>query len=539
MSAGRDGRGAEAGRFWAAAVVCLGLFMLGMDLTVLNVAAPQLHDALDTSTEQVQWIVDGYALVLGGTVLAVGALTDRWGRRRSFVAGVALCGAASVGGALAEQAWQVIVARCGMGAGAALLMPATLGVLHHLFPERELRRRAIAAWTAVGGLGGLSGPVVGGWLVEHASWRAAFWINLPLAVLIVAAACVVVPESRARRTSVFDTVGAALSAVGLLALVWSIIEGPHRGWGSGPVVAGFVLAAGMLAGFVLWERRTPTPMLPLRLVAQPGVGVAAAVLALASFALFGGFFVLTLYLQGVFGYSPVEAGVRTLPLPAGLAAGAGVAVVLQRRCGIRVTVVTGLLIVATAFAFWATTTEQSGYGHCALFQLLAGVGVGLVAAAGTECVMDSVPSDRAGLGSAINDATRQVGSALGVAVQGSLLSAAFTTRFVRAPAVEAAGPRTAQAARHSLLAVPGEAAGLPFQQRLAVLSAARQAFIEAMTVTSLTAAAVVLVAAAAAARRLRSRARPQAAPTDSPGRPAETNLALPVRTSTASTLETS
>ncbi|MGW9434249.1 MFS transporter, partial [Streptomyces decoyicus] len=273
-----------ARRVGAAAVVCLGLFMLGLDLTVLNVAVPDLQGDLDTSTAQVQWIVDGYALVLGGTVLAVGAFTDAWGRRRSFVCGVAVCAGASLGGALSGHPWQVITARCVMGAGAALLMPATLAALHHLFPEPHLRSRAIAAWAAVGGMGGLCGPVIGGWLVEHSSWRAAFWINLPLAAVIIVLALALVPESHARRRSGFDVPGAALSAAGLLALVWSITESPHRGWTSPAALTGFAVAALLLAAFVGRQLRTPAPMLPLYLLRVPGIGVAAVALARMSFA---------------------------------------------------------------------------------------------------------------------------------------------------------------------------------------------------------------------------------------------------------------
>ncbi|MBG0857650.1 MFS transporter [Streptomyces spinoverrucosus] len=483
-------------------MMCLGIFLLGMDLTVLNVAVPQLRDGLGATTSQVQWIVDAYALVLGGTVLAVGALTDRWGRRRCFVLGVTLCAAASVGGALAGQPWEVVLARCGMGAGASLLMPATLGVLHHLFPEAALRARAVAAWAAVGGLGGLSGPVVGGWLVEHSSWRAAFWINLPLAALIVCAALLVVPESRGHRDAGFDLAGAALSTGGLLALVWAIIQGPHDGWTSLPVVAGFSAAGLLLIGFVGWERRTGSPMLPLPLLLRPGVGWAALSLALMSFALFGALFVLTLYLQGVLGYSPLAAGLRTLPLPAGLAVGAALAVAAQRTWGSKATVVTGLLVVSAAFVVCATTTDTSGYGRCAMFQAIAGLGAGLVAAAGTESVMESVPTEQAGLGSAINDATRQVGSALGVAVQGSLLSSVFTSSFLDALADLRVPSQIADAARHSLIAVPDRAAALPAAQRLAVLGEARHAFVQAMTLTAAVAGTVTLLTAAAAARWL-------------------------------------
>lgn len=504
------GQAGPARRTGAAAVVCLGLFMLGLDLTVLNVAVPGLQGDLDTSTAQVQWIVDGYAVVLGGTVLAVGAFTDAWGRRRSFVCGVAVCAGASLGGALAGHPGQVIAARCVMGAGAALLMPATLAVLHHLFPEPRLRSRAIAAWAAVGGMGGLCGPVIGGWLVEHFSWRAAFWINLPLAGVLVVLALVLVPESRTVRRAGFDVPGAVLSAAGLLALVWSITESPHRGWTSPAALTGFAAAALLLAAFVARQLRTPAPMLPLYLLRVPGIGVAAAALALMSFAMFGALFVLTLYLQGVLGFSPWQAGLRTLPLPGGLALGAGCAVPLRNRLGGRVPVVAGLTLVTAGFAVLATTTPDSGYPHCAAFQLVAGVGAGLVAAAATESVMGSVATERAGLGSAINDATRQVGSALGVAVQGSLLAAVFTSRFSTSlTGLHAPAPVTA-AAEHSMLSVPEQARHLPPPLRAGVLAAARSAFTDAMTLTAVVAGAVTLLTAVAAARWLGRPPRPHA-----------------------------
>ncbi|GHH45382.1 MFS transporter [Streptomyces candidus] len=256
-------------RVAAAAVVCLGLFMLGMDLTVLNVALPGLQQDLDASSAQVQWIVDAYALVLGGTVLAVGAFTDSWGRRRSFVRGMTVCAVASVCGAPAPQPEQAIAARCLLGVGAALLMPATLAILHDLFPEPALRRRAIAAWAAVGGLGGVCGPVIGGWLVEQSSWRAGFRVNLPLAVTAVVLALALVPESRAARPSAFDVPGAVLSSLGLTARVWAVIESPHRGWTSGWVLSAFTCSLVLLAAFLLRQSRAREPMLPLPVLTRP------------------------------------------------------------------------------------------------------------------------------------------------------------------------------------------------------------------------------------------------------------------------------
>ncbi|MFI6090461.1 MFS transporter [Streptomyces sp. NPDC051218] len=213
-----------------------------MDLTILNVAIPDLLADLRPSMAQIQWNVDGYALVLGGTVLARGALTDRMGRRRTFLAGLVLCAGTSVFGAIAQTPLQTSAARGGMGAAGALMMPATLSIIHWMYPEPMLRRRAIAVWTAVAAAGGLTGPVIGGWLVEHFSWRAGFWVNVPLAAAAFLLTCLLVPESRAKRTEPLDGVGTAMSAAGLLVLVWAIIESPVHGRTSGPVLLAYAPA---------------------------------------------------------------------------------------------------------------------------------------------------------------------------------------------------------------------------------------------------------------------------------------------------------
>ncbi|MET9319450.1 MFS transporter [Streptomyces sp. NPDC003038] len=500
-------------RAGAAAAVCLGLFILGLDLTVLNVAVPDLQSDLAPTTAQVQWTVDAYALVLGGTVLALGAFTDRWGRRRSFLCGLAVCAAASTAGALATTPGQVITARCVMGAGAALLMPATLAVLHHLYPEPALRRRAISAWAAIGGLGGLSGPVVGGWLVEHFSWRAGFWINLPLAAVAMTLALALVPESRSTQRSTFDLPGAALSAGSLLSLVWAVTESPHRGWTSGATLTAFAAAALLLAAFLTRQRRIPHPMLPPALLRRPGVGTGAAALALMSFAMFGALFVLTLYLQGVLGYSPLQAGVRTLPLPGGLAVGAVAAVPLAARLGHKPPIVGGLTVITAGFVVLAGTGPDSAYPRNAVFQLIVGFGAGLVAAAATDLVMGAVPQDRAGLGSAVNDATRQIGSALGVAVQGSVLAAVFTSHLTDSLTRAHAPAHLIGIVGHSGLSAPARAGEVPEAVRPLVVSAAREAFTDAMTVTAFTAGAVTALTAAALFRYLPDRS-PRAMPPD-------------------------
>ncbi|MBG0852232.1 MFS transporter [Streptomyces spinoverrucosus] len=447
-----------------------------MDLTVLNVAVPDLDRDLKPSMAQVQWIVDAYALVLGGFVLTAGALTDRIGRRRAFAIGLAICGTTSALGALAEEPEWLIAARCGMGAGAALLMPATLSIITNLFTHSVPRRRAIALWAAALGLGGMTGPVVGGALVEGFSWRAGFWVNVPIVALTLILTLLVVPKSGSHRAGDrsdgrIDLPGAMMSAGGLLTLVWAVIESPARGWTSTPVLTGFALAAALLSAFVAHQkRRADRAMLPLALLRLPGVVRGATSLTLLSFAMYGALFVITLYLQGVLGYTPWQAGLRTLPLAAALAAGSLAAPALLTRYGERTPIAAGLLLVTTAFAILTRTRADSGYGHLLLFEVIAGLGAGLVAAAGTEAVMGAVPPSRSGLGSAVNDATRQVGACLGVAVQGSVLSTVITDRL--GPMASAATPTAV------LPPVPG----------------ARQAFVDGLTASALTAGSVSLAA---------------------------------------------
>ncbi len=403
---------------WAAtAVVCSALFLIGLDFTVLNVAIPGLRRDLGPSMAETQWIVDGYALTLGACVLAAGTLSDTYGRRRAFLIGLAVCAVASVGGALAGSPAQVVAARCGMGLGAALFMPATLSTIAHVFRgAADDRRRAMSLWAAVAGIGTLTGPVAGGWLVEHASWRAAFWLNVPVALAVFAAAVVFVPESTGPRPRPLDRAGALLSSGGLLALVWGIIEAPGRGWTSGPVLTAFAVAAVLLALFAHWQTRCPAPMLPLAVARDGRAATASLALALMSFAVFGAMFILTMYLQQVRGLSPWEAGIRITPLSLGLAVGAGAAAVVSKRYGARAAVSAGLLLIAAGCAVLAADTQVLA------FEGLAGFGAGLVAPVATESLMAVVPEESSGLGSALNDASRQVGSTLGVAVLGSVLA---------------------------------------------------------------------------------------------------------------------
>ncbi|MEZ0069417.1 EmrB/QacA subfamily drug resistance transporter [Streptacidiphilus sp. MAP12-20] len=488
-------------RPWCAALaVCLGLFLLGMDLTVLNVAIPSLQADLRPSMTQVQWIVDAYALALGSTVLATGPLGDRYGNRRFFVTGVAVCAAGSLAGALGTTPDQVIAARCLMGVGAALLMPATLSVVTQVFTDPLERRKGISLWAAAAGLGGLTGPVIGGWLVEHHSWRAGFWVNLPIAAAAVILALLLVPPSRrVPAKEPFDFPGMALSAAGLFALVWAVVEAPGRGWTSVPVLAATGLSTLLLAAFVLRERSARSPMVPLRFVADRAVATASASLALTSFGLFGSLFVLALYLQGSLGMSPWAAGVHLLPLAGALTVGAVLATRLVDWTSTRVTVTAGLLAVTAAFVIASRTGVASGYPRVLAFECVVGVGAGLVATAATETVMTAIPATHAGLASSLNDATRQVGSALGVAVQGSVLASVFTDHLNRdladLPSVIGAAVRSGSPIARTL----GRGAeAVPEALRHRIADAVHAAFVSGLTAAATLAAATTALAAAVA-----------------------------------------
>ncbi|MCD9196423.1 MFS transporter [Streptomyces albireticuli] len=467
----------------ATVALCLGFFVLGTHLTVLDVAVPALRHDLGATLAQSQWIVGGYALVLGVSVLAAGAVADRAGRRRSLVAGLALCGAVSALGALARHPGHLIAARCGMGLGAALLTAVAFSLLGDLHRGAAARCRASTAGAVAGVAGGLTGPAVGGLLVEAFSWRAAFWIDVPLTAVALALVLALVPASRAAapgpaRT---DFGGLVLSAAGFLALVLAFVESPARGWTAPAVLTGYGAAAVLLACFAGWERRTRHPVLPPSPPRDARVSTGAACLVLMSLVLFGALFVLILSLQAVRGCSPWQAGALVLPLPAALAVGAGAAQPLLARFGERLPVVLGLTLLTCAFAVQAGTRAGSGYGRVVTFELVAGLGAGLVAWAATETVMGAVPRERPGLGPAVHEATRQLGAALGVAVQGSVLSTVCASRLG-----EGAGDAVPLP-----LATPSRGAG-------ALPAVAREAFAAAVATTAMTAAVISLVATTAA-----------------------------------------
>jgi EmrB/QacA subfamily drug resistance transporter len=363
--------------------------------TILNVALPSLARSLEATDSQLQWMVDSYILVFAGLLLIAGSLGDRFGRRRALFFGMAIFGVSSLWAAWAGSAGELIIARAAMGVGGAFIMPSTLSILTNSFHDAKERAQAIGIWTAVTGLGTVSGPTLGGWLLEHFWWGSVFLVNVPIAITCIVAGYWLVPKSRDPAAPRMDIVGAVLSVIGLTALVWSIIEAPARGWTSSAILAGFAFSAAALAAFGAWEMRVAEPMLNMRYFRDPRFSAASLSLGLVFFSLFGVIFFLTQYLQFVLGFSPLEAGLRLFPV-AMLVFGAMVATKAAERIGTKIVVTVGLTVVASALWLLSTATTESGYGLVATVLALLGFGMGTVMAPATEAVMGSLPKAKAG-----------------------------------------------------------------------------------------------------------------------------------------------
>ncbi len=497
-------------RWLTLAVLCASSLLVSLDTTVLNAALPSIVRHLGATTSQLQWIVDAYAVVFAGFLLSMGALGDRLGRKWLFMAGLVVFGAGSALAAYSGSADRLTAARAIMGVGAAALMPGTLSILTNVFAAPRERMRAIGIWSGATGLGVAIGPILGGYLVTHYWWGSVFLVNVPVVVIGVIAAIWWIPNSREPNGSRADPIGAVLSLAGLGTLLWGIIEAPGRGWSSGPVIGSLAASVAILSSFVAWERHTDHPLLPLRFFRSRRYSVAIAALALTLFALLGMFFLMTQYLQSVLGYSALGAGFRIAPVALALLVVAPLSVLLARRFGTKVVVAAGLVLVAVGLGLLSTTTSSNTYTHSILPFAILGVGVALALAPSTESVMGSLPADRAGVGSATNDAAMQVGGALGVGVLGTALSLRY--QHLVGPVllhVPLSDPvrRVIESSLGGALAV---AARAPRPEGTALALEARHAFVQGMDLALVIAAVVVAAAAVLVMVFLPARAEPTA-----------------------------
>jgi EmrB/QacA subfamily drug resistance transporter len=446
-------------RWLILAVLCLTMLVAVIDNMVLNIAIPALIRDLGASQSDIQWIIDSYILVFAGLLLTAGSLSDRHGRRLGLVVGLAVFGGASVLATVCQTPGQLIAVRGLMGVGAAFLMPGTLSILTTVFDDTE-RKKAIAVWSSVLMLGALGGPTLGGLLLEHFWWGSVFLLNVPIAILGIVAALAIIPESRGPASKP-DLAGALLSTVGMTALVWGVISSAKDGWSAPETVGGFVVAVVFLSAFAVWERSTPEPMLPMSLFRNRNFAGASLSIVLLSFSAGGVMLALTQYLQFVLGYGPMKAGLAFIPMLVTVVAFNGIGVVVDKRLGTRVAVAAGLLLMGAGFAVLTTLSPDDGYLKLATALVVMGMGSGIAAPAAVGTLLAALPPDRAGVGSAVNDTVQQVGSALSVAVLGSVLTAVYRSAMpadAGAPARDSIGdalatgdPTLAQQARDAFV----------------------------------------------------------------------------------------
>lgn len=463
-------------RWRAFSVLALAVLIVVLDHMVLNVALPTLQRQMGATISELQWIVDAYILAFAALLLTMGALGDRIGHTTMFRAGMSVFGLASLAGAFAGSAWHLIAARVFMGVGGAMIMPATLALISSIFPAEE-RGKAIGAWGAMNGLGVVLGPLLGGWLLEHFNWSAVFLINVPVVITAILAGLFLIPKSDVRVRRRIDLPGTALSAATIFLLVFGIIKGNDLSWAH-PLVYG-ALALSFISGFLFYlrERRTDVPMLDLSLFKNPHLLAGSGSIAIMTFAMFGVLFALTLYMQFVKTYSPLETGLRFLPIAIGYAFGSVSSHSSVLRWGTKAVVAAGFAGMATLaplIAFWQTATPFWLIGLCVG---LLSFCLGNIMTPALNLVLGAVPKDRAGVGSAIGNISFQVGGALGVAALRSVLSSIYRFRMDVALVANAVFPvQVIQGAKESLGAAVVLAGGLPAGVAQKLLLLARATF---------------------------------------------------------------
>ncbi|MET9444668.1 MFS transporter [Streptomyces sp. NPDC006610] len=417
--------GGHPQRWLILGVICLAQLTVLLDNTVLNVAIPSLTAELGAATSDIQWMINAYSLVQSGLLLSAGSAADRYGRKKMLLTGLVLFGAGSLVAGLAESTAQLIAARAGMGVGGALLLTTTLAVVMQVFtPEEHVR--AIGIWSAVNALGFATGPLVGGFVLDHFWWGAIFLINLPVVALGLVAVVALVPESKNPRGDRPDLLGALLSTIGMGSLVFAIISGPEEGWTSQRVLVSGGVAVAVLGAFAYWESRIPYPMLDLGFFRDRRFTGAVAGAVLITFGMGGALFLLTQHLQFVLGYGPLEAGLRTAPLALTVVAlnFTGLSARWTARLGTPVSVALGMVLMSAGLATIAVVTS-GGYAGTLCGLVLVGAGCAVANPAMAHAVMSAIPPAKAGVGAGINGTLAEFGNGLGVAVLGAVLNARF------------------------------------------------------------------------------------------------------------------
>lgn len=501
--------GATVKRPWLALVaLCLSVVLVSMDNMIVNVALPTIGKDLVASTRDLQWIVDGYTTAFAALLLVGGYLGDRFGHR--LLLGIGLGGfvLASWAATQLDTVGGLVVARALMGTCAAMLYPCTLALLTRIFAGPKLPM-AIGIWSGVSGAGIALGPVLGGLLLEWFHWSSIFWVNVPVALAGLLLVAVALPGGGSdHRVGKLDVLGSIVSALFVAILVYGIIEAPTYGWRSQRSLLTFALSVTLLAAFVVIERQVRHPLIDLTLLRKPTVSVAAGCIAIAHLALFGFIFLITMYFQLVKGWGTLEAGVATLPYAAVMAVLSPTAMLIARKLGDRLVIVSGMLLMGGGLAIATLAQPSSQYMPVIVASMVVmASGMGLSVGPATALVMGAMPRGFAGVGSGINDTTREVGGALGVAVVGSVLSSLFGPRIADSFAAYHLPDVVMSAAQSSLGGALAVSDALPPAVAHTARESALQAFTSSMHGATWVAVGATILSAVMAVLWLPGRAR--------------------------------
>jgi EmrB/QacA subfamily drug resistance transporter len=510
----------KVSRWHVLVVLCLAAFTVNVATMIVNILLPTLTRELGSSTKDLLWIVDAFNLVFAALVLAAGSLSDRFGRKGALIVGLAIYTVASAVSAFVHESNTLVFWRAVAGVGAAVVYPTTLSLISNVFPDRKERAKAIGMWGAASGGAIAVGPIIGGGLLQSSGWGASFLFCAGCGALTLILAVLWVPTSRDPATPPLDFPGLVLSTAALALGVYTIISAPERGWGSVPTLCDGAAALLLVAGFALWESHVQHPMLDVRLFTNMRFTAASGAVTLSFFALFGFIFMISSYAQFVLGWGVLEAGLRQIPVALSVAVTSLCGCALAVRIGTKTVVCLGLLALAVGFFWVAHDDAGTGYQEIWMQMVTVGSGLGLTSAPATEAIMGVVPAAKAGIGSAVNDATRELGGTLGVAVIGSIalsiyrshLADSITDPSVLKPAQDSLGGAAAVAAR----------VGDP-----SIVTVAQQGFVHGLSVGCTVAGAVCLFGAVLAALFLP--AHPVTPRDDNPGEPS----AVPARDVTA------
>jgi EmrB/QacA subfamily drug resistance transporter len=483
-------------RWIALGFISFSLLVISLDNTVLNLALPSIAKELGSSASGLQWIIDAYVLTIAGLLLTMGYLGDRLGRKPTLMVGLAVFGLFSLGAALSTSTGMLIAMRAFMGIGAAIIMPATLSILTATFRDPKERAQAIALWAATFALGMGIGPLIGGWLLDNFNWSSVFYINIPVIVIGLVGGYYFITNSKTENPRKIDIFGAVLSIGGFFALVYGIIQAGMDGWTAGQVLIAFVAAFVLLFSFIVWELRSKNAMLPVAFFKNMSFTGANVALTLVSFAMMGAFFFLSQYLQSVQGYTPLQAGVRLLPMAGTTFVFSALSAGIANRFGTKFTVGIGVLIAAAGFFMFADIAAvDTPFSKIALAMCITSVGLGLTMSPATNSIMGAIPVDKSGIGSAMNNTTRMIGSALGVAILGTLLNAAYLAKINAVSWPAGLSSQALEAIRGSIQGAHAVADKVGVPQLAQLITAKADAAFVSGAVHALIVAAVIMVAA--------------------------------------------